>query len=671
MAYDFNSLTEQADEATNRDKFYTDFEDVDPNVLHQISELTAWMRSKGKGSDVREVIAQLFERTWLEGTKEGNANLEVAQARGIFETLGKRLESKESDTATQLNVIKSRLDNFGSLEEGSVTGDAELIDGRISFDGVTHKSIGDSIRNVTGAVATRLSSLSSDLGHFVNLEIGYTPGAYQSDGTFGSTKYSRCKIVSVVPGELYEITTVGTRYIHNYVFLDSANNVILSSGTDSSQIEKTIEVIVPQGASKLCAQAPKDRNVTVKKYELVRDFNLVDPKANLFKYTAKFLSANKVSETTFDITGVNGGLRTNAFSATSNKVVINTSMRFTTTSVDVKLAFVTNTGAQRFKDLGHFTGGKMDANIAFDPANLIVYEYAVEDSFYLIVQSNESSSGQFIVDSFTINQLDSLQQSPVYDQNLRKMLEKITASLPLDETVTSNPVLTSPNGTKYKLSVTDEGILRATSMLFKKGLYLGNSLLLGFDTNEEHGPAFGMAASNYKKDYAYLLTEKLKEKYSSYTANKLHCAQLEQSENDETSLAYIEKFKSKMTNDTDFLLIQIGDNVNNEVRKSNLIKYLHKLIDSAYSINSNVQICLVGCWFNTGNVANDIRTIAESKGCTFVDITNLNITDNQAKTGTTISFEDGSNMIMQSKWATHPGDEGFELIANRIFDSIG
>ena len=40
MAYDFNSLTKQAAEASNRDKFYTDFGDVDQNKLHQISELT-------------------------------------------------------------------------------------------------------------------------------------------------------------------------------------------------------------------------------------------------------------------------------------------------------------------------------------------------------------------------------------------------------------------------------------------------------------------------------------------------------------------------------------------------------------------------------------------------------------------------------------------------------
>lgn len=114
MAYDFNSLTKQAVEASNRDKFYTDFEDVDPNVLHQISELTKWMRTKGKGSDVREVIAQLFERTWLEGTKEGNANMEVAKARGTAATLGDRLDSMSTniDGKASAKWVENSLNNI-------------------------------------------------------------------------------------------------------------------------------------------------------------------------------------------------------------------------------------------------------------------------------------------------------------------------------------------------------------------------------------------------------------------------------------------------------------------------------------------------------------------------------------------------------------------------------
>ena len=119
MAYDFNSLTKQAPEATNRDKFYTDFEDVDTSVLHQISELTEWMRTKGKGSDVREVIAQLFERTWIEGIKEGNANMEVAEARGGFDRLSKRLENITGQLVSVKESLTSPFNFKGSLTTAS------------------------------------------------------------------------------------------------------------------------------------------------------------------------------------------------------------------------------------------------------------------------------------------------------------------------------------------------------------------------------------------------------------------------------------------------------------------------------------------------------------------------------------------------------------------------
>ena len=127
MAYDFNSLTKQADEAINRDKFYTDFEDVDPSKLHQISELTEWLRTKGKGSDVREIIAQLFERTWLENIKEGNANMEVAKARGVYNTLGDRLENFNTEVR---NIVsgspKGTFSSSADLQSAKPNGDTGI-----------------------------------------------------------------------------------------------------------------------------------------------------------------------------------------------------------------------------------------------------------------------------------------------------------------------------------------------------------------------------------------------------------------------------------------------------------------------------------------------------------------------------------------------------------------
>ena len=155
MAYDFNSLTKQVAEASNRDKFYTDFEDVDPSVLHQISELTKWMRTKGKGSDVREVIAQLFERTWVESIKEGNANMEVSQARGDQPTLGARLDgldTKDTDLQSQINTNKTSITNTASridtliANAGDGTVPSELIDIRIGADGKVRGTAGNAVR---------------------------------------------------------------------------------------------------------------------------------------------------------------------------------------------------------------------------------------------------------------------------------------------------------------------------------------------------------------------------------------------------------------------------------------------------------------------------------------------------------------------------------------------
>ncbi|WP_105107652.1 hypothetical protein [Streptococcus suis] len=129
MAYDFKSLTKQADEASNRDKFYTDFENVDPNVLHQISDLTEWIRTKGKGSDVREVIAQLFERTWLEGAKEGNANLEVAKARSDYPALNQRLDAMSESLSDKASItwIENQLNSIlSSTPKASLANLAEI-----------------------------------------------------------------------------------------------------------------------------------------------------------------------------------------------------------------------------------------------------------------------------------------------------------------------------------------------------------------------------------------------------------------------------------------------------------------------------------------------------------------------------------------------------------------
>ena len=105
MNYDFLSMQKQVDEALRNPRYYTDFSDVDPNVLYQMSELLEFIRTKGSGAALREAVAQLFERYILTSAKEGNANMEVAKARGKYANLSDRLAQSDTQLAVSAKML--------------------------------------------------------------------------------------------------------------------------------------------------------------------------------------------------------------------------------------------------------------------------------------------------------------------------------------------------------------------------------------------------------------------------------------------------------------------------------------------------------------------------------------------------------------------------------------
>ena len=70
---------------------------------------------------------------------------------------GYNLKKQIDNTTANLAVERSRIDNLAKLEEGSTTGDAELIDIRTGANGITYETAGEAVRG-------QVSQLSSVMG---------------------------------------------------------------------------------------------------------------------------------------------------------------------------------------------------------------------------------------------------------------------------------------------------------------------------------------------------------------------------------------------------------------------------------------------------------------------------------------------------------------------------
>lgn len=106
------------EEATGRLNLYDD-----PSPLPKtdnINILVAGIRKKTRGADVRESIAKALEVTYETATKDGNANMEVAKARGGFDTLSQNLMSinANADAANQKasQLTNDKVDKNGAAQ---------------------------------------------------------------------------------------------------------------------------------------------------------------------------------------------------------------------------------------------------------------------------------------------------------------------------------------------------------------------------------------------------------------------------------------------------------------------------------------------------------------------------------------------------------------------------
>ncbi|PIN30469.1 hypothetical protein DB324_04335 [Limosilactobacillus reuteri] len=378
------------------------------------------------------------------------------------------------------------------------------------------------------------------------------------------------------------------------------------------------------------------------------------------------------SEYLITVTKPNDGGISPQYQSSSVKTKVHVEGSFSTQSVDVQVAYQTPNG-QKYMKLGHVEGGTLNNDFYFDAVNLAVYQNA--SAFRTLIQCNDDNAkGVINITSLEEYELSSFQENPIYDRSMQKMMMNIMTKLDqvsgAVDTIKADKglYLTNAQGNKVQLILNSDGTVGTRVLGLNNVLFMGNSLLLGLDTNNESGGPFGMCASDSKHDYAHYVEEGIKAKNSNATFAKLHDAPFEQAATDEAAQNYITDNNNKFNNQ-DLVIIQIGDNVN----QNNLARfkqYLPKLVQQIKSDSPNATIMLVGVWFDHDGLADYLKQLAQDQGCLYVAISALYNSENRAKVGDTITFNNGSTMTVPAKYASHPGDKGHKAIADAILAQL-
>lgn len=123
-----------------------------------------------------------------------------ALIKPLFDNYKETIDGYINTHSADIVVLKERVNTFTKLADGSTTGDAELVDGRIDFLGKSWGNIGEHIR---GAYST----LSNVIG--TKLDVAYlndstyllqNNGYIRNDGKFVETENARCSDMVCVKG---------------------------------------------------------------------------------------------------------------------------------------------------------------------------------------------------------------------------------------------------------------------------------------------------------------------------------------------------------------------------------------------------------------------------------------------------------------------------------------
>ena len=202
---------------------------------------------------------------------------------------------------SDLLVERERINNLTKLGEGSTTGDAELIDGRIGANGTTYTNIGENIRNIAkgnGILNKSIKPYKTDFLSYEDImsQDGIVVGAINSVGTINSsiTSANTSDFISVEEGMNIEIPGNIT-----YLAYYNTNKVSLVSALGRLSNLKNYKGVIPTNTDKV-------KYIRITWSNQSSDVNYrVPTDINIFR-TDKLILTTPFKENSINLSAING-----------------------------------------------------------------------------------------------------------------------------------------------------------------------------------------------------------------------------------------------------------------------------------------------------------------------------------------------------------------------------
>lgn len=166
-----------------------------------------------------------------------------------FDTI---LENEITNMDNEINVLKSRMNTFANLPEGSTAGDAELADIRVDSNGVIHENAGDAVRSQFEQTRDEMRHTYVHTDNLVNRHLlvkGLLNGN-NGEVLYGTSDYDEfitTNFINVTSGSTYDVRVPEANGFNRVLLYTDPNTVHSHVAINTPNTEATIEI--PEGVT--------------------------------------------------------------------------------------------------------------------------------------------------------------------------------------------------------------------------------------------------------------------------------------------------------------------------------------------------------------------------------------------------------------------------------------